>query len=181
MGNIINLNAPIIPNLGAGDMELLTSTILLRNKIVNSLEFIDYGSNKQGDWIFEYDFPNNVNMTYRDSISFKANILSGLIVSMDVFGNYKGLFLDKIVIGSTVKQLLEINLNWVFDENYIYVDNDLSLIFEIDTLYDINSFEEVMDFKVTKIMISNEEFSSVPFDCDKIPSHWLEKLGENNR
>jgi hypothetical protein len=147
----MDLNATIKPGVGVGEVNLLDNISVLRKSILNHVEVHEPGANSFGPWEISFVFPDWNLFSYESSINIYSSIYNGLIIMIELTGNYKG-SVNGISIGASVRELLSVYPTLTFDDEILEVP-DLDLQFEIDSNEDFNSINDVLDNKITSITI----------------------------
>ncbi len=147
----INLHAPIEPEIGIGNIKLLSNVIHLRDIILNSLDGIIPGTNSQGDWVCDFKFPDWATFSYRGIIKVYSNIYSRLIVRIELNNGYEGTLWGKIRVGSKVSELIDLKPETTFDEELLFVGDNFNVSFSIDYENEIEKIEDIKEKKITQI------------------------------
>lgn len=168
----IDLNSPIIPEQGIGEIKLLENAFSLRPIILSNTL-----STRKSDWTFTTvtQFPDWLNFNYKDSLTITINIYTGKIVSLTVKNQYTGKIFDSIGIGSLVKDLFNLDSGFYYDEldEYILHKEDFNIQFDLDMLNRLSFTEQdVLNSKITEITILNHPQSTTIVGATEFPIEW---------
>jgi hypothetical protein len=169
----IDVNAPIIPGKGIGEIVLLENAFSLRPLILSNTL-----SEKEIDWTFQTQkqFPDRMTFNYKNILLVDVNIYTGKIISITVKKGFTGKIYETIGIGSTVKDLLSIDSAFYYDEadEYMYHKTDSNMYFDIDVANRLSpTDEEVLNSKITAITILNSTQSSISIGATEFPKEWI--------
>ncbi len=143
MINKISLEEEIIPSKGLSNISLgLHSQKILH--LIQAESYTDVAVKAHKYRLYEY--------IIRDSLSLSIDIYSGQLVRIDLYNQFKGKY-QSIGIGNTIKELKDVVESIYFDEHYILVGENMDLIVLTDYEDDIDSLEEVEDYKITSFTL----------------------------
>jgi hypothetical protein len=169
----IDLDSPIIPGQGIGDIRLLDNAFSLRQLILNNTL-----SGQNIDWTFTTEklFPDWLTLNYKNIFLAGVNIYTGKIISLTVRKGFKGKIFGQLSIDSYVKDLFKLDKDFYYNESdeYILHKTNFDIRFDIDLKDRINFTEkEVEGSKITEITILNQEQSSTGIGTTEFPKEWM--------
>jgi hypothetical protein len=145
----INLDLPLIPGKGIGDIEI---GIHIR-ELIPTIQKIEFSAIAVNAWpwrLYEY-------ILY-DSIVLGVDIFSGKLVSIKVQNEYRGKYANQIGIGSTIADLDTIREDLVIGENRIIVgEGEFTIVSDYDD--DIPYIEAVFENRIVSMKVELFQWS----------------------
>ena len=117
---LLDVSAPIIPFKGFGEIRLYSTRDELRELL--EMENVD-SKIISDDWI-RYDINNSVELFF--------HLKNNKLFRITTLDNYRGKVLEKIGVGSTREELLEIEPSFVYDEFEEVWESDKGIFIEMD-------------------------------------------------
>lgn len=162
----LDLSAPLLPTIGVGPIKLGENVFLVRQLMLEELDVIELGANKQGDWEGMYVFSDWNKFSYQDALHIYSSVFTGEIVEIVVTGAYTGT-VHGIGIGSCVAEILQTFATVEFDDELVLV-TALGVHFEIDAPADFNSLREVAHHKVVSISLRTPGWQNLPLGASSL-------------
>lgn len=171
----IDLNDPIIPGQGVGEIKLLENAFSLREYILsNTLS----GTDNYWTFTTNNQFPDWLNLNYKKILTIGVNIYTGKIISITVRKGYGGRVFNTIQVGSLVSELFKIDAGFYYDEmdEYIYHKDNTDIYFDIDLKNKVTpTDEEILNCCIIEITIQNDVQATTTIDVKEFPKEWIEK------
>lgn len=116
----LDLTAPIIPFLGFGEIKLYST----RDELSDLLSLSDVETTVINKNQIRYDI--------QDSVGLFFHLRNNKLFKITTLDNYKGKLFEKIGVGTTVKELLEIEPSFVYNEFEEVWESDKGAFIEMD-------------------------------------------------
>ncbi len=157
-----HINAPIVPGESIGEIKLDTH-------ISELFEWLNYSYSSRNDpekldkLSFEcyghFTGPPVISYSCLEkAIFFQINVFTGRIFNISCHEGYRGKFLGRIGIGSTIGEAFKVDnsLKYYSPHNAIYSMNNPGISFEVGDLGDNDVFELFSDTKIEHILIGSK-------------------------
>ncbi|WP_034226541.1 hypothetical protein [Lachnobacterium bovis] len=117
---LLDITAPIIPFKGFGEIRLYST----RDKLKELLSSNDVKVKLMNENWIRYDIQNSVELFF--------HLKNNKLFRITTLDNYKGKLFEKIEVGSTEEEMLEIESSFVYDEFEEVWESDKGVFIEMD-------------------------------------------------